>query len=273
MITTARKTRGIHRRGTRAAQPAYTDVLQGTLYFVTDEFIIERAGLTGWESYSGAKDTPVTLAGTPDYITISGAGQVITRNPIDLTTDVSGILPAANVGAGGAVTQVQFNDAQIVAGDAGLTYNKTTDILSVTGGIKERSRTTPLGEWINPAFDAANFVGMGGGTWTVDSGDMIEYCYTLIGKVMFLSVYIATSSITGVVDYVKIIIPGGFLATDYSLSSGCSLLVGGIWEGGGELGITPGSNHILAFRDGRVAFPVSTNTTYVRFTALIPING
>ena len=39
--------------------------------------------------------TDVTLAGTPDYITISG--QVITRNQIDLTADVTGLLPNANI--------------------------------------------------------------------------------------------------------------------------------------------------------------------------------
>ena len=37
----------------------------------------------------------VTLAGTPDYITISG--QEITRNQIDLTADVTGVLPSANL--------------------------------------------------------------------------------------------------------------------------------------------------------------------------------
>ena len=42
--------------------------------------------------------TNVTLAGTPDYITISG--QEITRNAIDLTADVSGTLPVANGGTG-----------------------------------------------------------------------------------------------------------------------------------------------------------------------------
>lgn len=39
--------------------------------------------------------TNVTLAGTPDYITISG--QQITRNQIDLTADVTGVLPEANL--------------------------------------------------------------------------------------------------------------------------------------------------------------------------------
>jgi hypothetical protein len=42
--------------------------------------------------------TDVTLAGTPDYITV--AGQVITRGLVDLTTDVTGDLPVAEGGTG-----------------------------------------------------------------------------------------------------------------------------------------------------------------------------
>ena len=44
------------------------------------------------------KDENVTLAGTPDYITISG--QTITRGAIDLATDVTGATPVANGGTG-----------------------------------------------------------------------------------------------------------------------------------------------------------------------------
>jgi len=46
---------------------------------------------------TGDLSTDVTLAGTPDYLTISN--QVITRNQIDLTTDVTGVLPSANGGS------------------------------------------------------------------------------------------------------------------------------------------------------------------------------
>lgn len=42
--------------------------------------------------------TPVTVAGSLDYITLSG--QQITRNAIDLTTDVTGDLPVADGGTG-----------------------------------------------------------------------------------------------------------------------------------------------------------------------------
>lgn len=36
---------------------------------------------------------------------------------------------------GGSNTQVQFNDSSIFGGDAGLTYNKTTDVLTAAGGF------------------------------------------------------------------------------------------------------------------------------------------
>ena len=47
---------------------------------------------------SGVNTGDVTLSGTPDYITISN--QVITRNEIDLTNDVTGTLPVGNGGTG-----------------------------------------------------------------------------------------------------------------------------------------------------------------------------
>lgn len=41
----------------------------------------------------------------------------------------------AGASPGGSDTYVQFNDGGVFGGDAGLTYNKTTDILSATGGV------------------------------------------------------------------------------------------------------------------------------------------
>ena len=61
----------------------------GKMYIKKDdgtESIVEVGSSTG-----------VTLSGTPNYITISG--QVITRNQIDLTTDVTGVLPSVNMDA------------------------------------------------------------------------------------------------------------------------------------------------------------------------------
>lgn len=84
----------------------------------------------------GTSATPLNLDGG----TLTAGSAVVS----DLTscalveTDGSGAmscgtLPSAS--PGGANTQVQFNDSGSFAGDSGLTYNKTTDLLTVAGGI------------------------------------------------------------------------------------------------------------------------------------------
>jgi hypothetical protein len=56
----------------------------------------------------------------------NGSTEVPTKNAIyDKIETISGATP------GGSDTQVQFNDSSTFGGDAGLTYNKTTDVLTV----------------------------------------------------------------------------------------------------------------------------------------------
>jgi hypothetical protein len=57
---------------------------------------------------SGTNTGNVTLAGTPNYITISG--QVITRSLINLASHVTGVLPVANGGTGHADGAVRAGD-------------------------------------------------------------------------------------------------------------------------------------------------------------------
>lgn len=68
---------------------------------------ISAADQTKVDNLSGTNTGDVTLAGTPNYITI--AGQVITRNLINLGTHVTGTLPTANI-ADNAVTNIKLAD-------------------------------------------------------------------------------------------------------------------------------------------------------------------
>lgn len=80
-------------------------------------------------------------------------------------------------------------------------------------GIKERDRTTAIGEWTTPTFDAANFTGFGALTVTVASGDVTTQEYTLIGKTMIYNVVLVTVSTGGTADVaIKVKIPGSFTA-------------------------------------------------------------
>ena len=70
----------IHRRGTRADQAtvAAPPLTVGTLYFVTDESIIERWTGAAWESYSGlGTGGPVTPPGTTVTTFLVSGGQVV----------------------------------------------------------------------------------------------------------------------------------------------------------------------------------------------------
>ena len=62
---------------------------------------------------------------------IAGTGVTISSASNGAVT-ISG---GAGGGIGGSDTQIQFNDAGAFAGDAGLTYNKTTDTLTILGDL------------------------------------------------------------------------------------------------------------------------------------------
>ncbi len=88
---------------------------------------------------SGASHDPVTLAGSYDYLTLSG--QQITLNAIDLATDVSGILPVANGGTGATTLNDLITLGTHTTGNYVATITGNTQI-SVTGSGSENAGIT-----------------------------------------------------------------------------------------------------------------------------------
>lgn len=84
--------------------PANTTISAFGASLVDDADAAAARTTLGVDAAGTDNSTNVTLSGTPDYITISG--QTITRNQIDLSTDVTGILPVGNMAAT-ALTTVQ----------------------------------------------------------------------------------------------------------------------------------------------------------------------
>lgn len=78
-------------------------------------------------------------------------------------------------------------------------------------GFRERDRTVNVGEWTTPAYNAANFAGLGGTVvFTVFSTCVTTYEYSLVGKTMSVTFGLETTTIAGTGAILTIAIPGGF---------------------------------------------------------------
>jgi hypothetical protein len=94
-------------------------------------------GVTGATGVQG----PIGVSGATGPVGVTGATGV--QGPTGATgeagatgvTGATGATPAV----GGSDSQVLFNDGGAIGGDAGLTYNKTTDSLTVAGNVQSAS--------------------------------------------------------------------------------------------------------------------------------------
>jgi hypothetical protein len=76
-------------------------------------------------------------------------------------------LNAAGATPAGADTQVQFNDSGVLGGDAGLTYNKTTDQLVIASATKTATLCGSLRAGL--FSDGTNSVGLADGSYAVQA--------------------------------------------------------------------------------------------------------
>lgn len=95
-------------RGTRSGQPVATAVPDGTLYYVTDEYVLERSNAVAWQTYSeqnafynaGNSSTALTLDwlnARKQRFTLTGNCTLTLSNPVDGQRSILHI----STGAGG----------------------------------------------------------------------------------------------------------------------------------------------------------------------------
>lgn len=118
-----------------------------------------------------------------------------------------------SVGAGGGVagsdTQVQFNDGGAMAGDAGLTYNKTTDVLTA-GSYATAATTDPYTTYdVSTAGDMDAWIGISSDNNGDGTGDALGIG---LGLTPFTG-NIFTLQNTGTSEYITL--GGGTLSNQY----------------------------------------------------------
>jgi hypothetical protein len=112
---------------------------------------------------SGTNTGDVTLAGTPDYLTISG--QTITRNAVDLASDITGTLPIANGGTG-QTSQTAAFDALAPTTTKGdlIVHNGSDNVRVPVGGTNGHVLTVDSAEATGVKWAAGGIGGSTGAT-------------------------------------------------------------------------------------------------------------
>jgi len=147
----------------------------------------------------------------------------------------------------------------INAADGGATADRLKYV-AVTDGLYESSRTAAAGYWTDVAYSAGNFTASVG-TWTVDSGDVLQNEYMLIGKTLFWKLAVATSDVSDAGAVLRATIPGGYAAagTDWGTHV-CRVKDGAGATVAGSLAWSSAGTYISIFSDitGLTGFGVTT---------------
>lgn len=141
--------------------------------------------------------------------------------PWHALTDTDGVIDPARLPANVALTDApETFDANLdvngdlycgddlgVVGDiaAGGTVTVGGSVVTAAG-VYEHGRSTPLGEWQDVAFNAANFTS-NAGTWTVAGAGVTVNRYTLVGKTVFWTIQINAATLAGAGIYLLIACP------------------------------------------------------------------
>ena len=177
---------------------------------------------------------------------------------------------AGVVSATATIPETDIADGTVLAR---LAANETVSgVYDFSNGIKERGRTAKVGEWTDVTYSAGDFTGSGSMTWTVASGDVGEFAYTVVGKTMFVRFYLNNTTVGGTPDYyLKIAIPGG-----YSSAAGCYAYMPCFADDNGTLDIgwvvvQTSSSVIEIYLKAFGVWTASTDNTDVRGTAIFEI--
>lgn len=154
------------------------------------------------------RDAANTFAQVQTFENNPGAGlrQPVFTNP---TNAADTRIWRMAVNTAGQCSLQAWNDAGTLAQATPWIASRNGD-LTFAADLYEKARTTAMGHWLDVPYSAGAFTASGSMTWTVESGDVVCYRYTLVGKTIFLNLELENTTVGGTVsNELRVALPAG----------------------------------------------------------------
>lgn len=150
---------------------------------------------------------------------------------------------------------------------------RVVDELHAATSISERGRTLPIGEWEAVPYDGDNFSNFSGGAetiggWGVGSGDIGVNRVMTIGKTMWWSLQVATSSVLASSDHLRAYLPNSRVVSATGAFVPALFVDAGSSVAGRVIPVA-GTGYVRIDRNDGVAMSSATNTTWVYFSIFV----
>lgn len=210
-----------------------------------------------------------TLVDTDDFVDFTTAGVTLS---LPAANSVNTKAFAVRNSAGTGVITLDPNGAETIDGAATLALNPgDCCIFQSTGSAWKTLSRTYSGVWSSVAHAGGNFTASGTMTWTVEAGDQHGCKYFLMGKMLFVTVDVRTSTVGGSVsNTLKVTIPGGFTAAGTFYGT-LVLSDNGGTQAVGAVYVESGGTVINIRKADETNWTLSTNGTRVQFTIAFEI--
>lgn len=243
---------------------------------------------TGTHDYQAARQIVVTTTGNIDNLDIDGASLILMNNNVASST-IRGIKAGF---AGQIITIISIGLDNVFLAHQNVNSSAANRLINTVTGAN-----TPLangkgyasyqydattlrwrlihheqGAPLPVTFNSGDYTANGAMTWTVDSADVLTNAYYLIGKILYWTVVVVSSTVGGVVNnQLRLAVPGGFTITrtGYLLGSFRDNATGII----GQIEMLAGTTVVNFYRDITAAnWSLSTDLTAIQATIIFEVN-